>query len=102
MEEYTFDELIVKIHSWANERELIDSNYIKSQFCKVIEELGEAASAITKNQRDELIDGLGDTFVTIIILTMQCGLTPQEVLNAAWDEIKDRKGKTTNGVFIKQ
>jgi hypothetical protein len=35
-------------------------------------------------------------------LTMQCGLTPQEALNSAWNEIKDRKGKTTNGVFIKQ
>ncbi len=81
---------------------MIKPEYIKSQFVKVIEELGEAASAITKNQKEELIDGLGDTFVTIIILTMQCGLTPQEVLNAAWNEIKDRKGKTTGGVFIKQ
>jgi NTP pyrophosphatase (non-canonical NTP hydrolase) len=100
--ELTFDELIENIYGWADEKGLIKPEYIKSQFVKVVEELGEAASAITKNQRDELIDGLGDTFVTIIILTMQCGLTPQEVLNAAWDEIKDRKGKTTNGVFIKQ
>jgi NTP pyrophosphatase (non-canonical NTP hydrolase) len=100
--ELTFDQLIENIYGWADEKGLIKPEYIKSQFVKVVEELGEAASAITKNQRDELIDGLGDTFVTIIILTMQCGLTPQEVLNAAWDEIKDRKGKTTNGVFIKQ
>ncbi len=100
--ELTFDQLIENVHGWADEKGLIKPEYIKSQFVKVIEELGEAASAITKNQRDELIDGLGDTFVTIIILTMQCGLTPQEVLNAAWDEIKDRKGKTTGGVFIKQ
>ena len=42
------------------------------------------------------------TFVTLIILTLQCGLTPQEVLNVAWNEIKDRKGKTNNGVFVKQ
>ena len=100
--ELTFDELIENIYGWADEKGLIKPEYVKSQFVKVIEELGEAASAITKNQRDELIDGLGDTFVTIIILTMQCGLTPQEVLNVAWDEIKHRKGKTTNGVFIKQ
>lgn len=100
--ELTFDQLIENIYGWADEKGLIKPEYIKSQFVKVVEELGEAASAITKNQRDELIDGLGDTFVTIIILTMQCGLTPQEVLNAAWDDIKDRKGKTTNGVFIKQ
>ena len=100
--ELTFDELIVNVHGWADEKGLIKPEYIKSQFCKVIEELGEAASAINKNQRDELIDGLGDTFVTLIILTLQCGLTPQEALGAAWDEIKDRRGTTRNGVFIKQ
>jgi NTP pyrophosphatase (non-canonical NTP hydrolase) len=99
--ELTFDQLIENVHGWADDKGLIDANNIKSQFVKVVEELGEAASAITKNQKEELIDGLGDTFVTLIILTMQCGLTPQEVLNAAWNEIKDRKGKTTNGVFIK-
>jgi NTP pyrophosphatase (non-canonical NTP hydrolase) len=100
--ELTFDQLIVNVHDWANDKGLINPEYVKSQFVKVVEELGEAASAISKNQRDELIDGLGDTFVTLIILTLQCGLTPQEALGAAWDEIKDRKGKTNNGVFIKQ
>jgi len=70
--------------------------------CKVVEELGETASAISKNKPDELIDGLGDTFVTLIILSLQCGVTPQEALNAAWNEIKDRKGKIVSGTFIKQ
>jgi NTP pyrophosphatase (non-canonical NTP hydrolase) len=100
--ELTFDQLIENVYGWANEKDLINPDYVKSQFVKVIEELGEAASAISKNQREELIDGLGDTFVTLIILTLQCGVTPQEVLNVAWNEIKDRKGKTNNGVFIKQ
>lgn len=102
MEELSFDDLIKNVYGWANEKELINPAFIKQQFLKVAEELGETASAISKNKPDELIDGLGDTFVTLIILTMQCGLTPQEALNAAWNEIKDRKGKTTNGVFIKQ
>lgn len=100
--ELTFDQLIENVHGWADEKGLINPDYVKSQFVKVVEELGEAASAISKNQSEELIDGLGDTFVTLIILTLQCGVTPQEVLNVAWNEIKDRKGKTNNGVFIKQ
>ncbi len=102
MEELSFDQLIINVHDWANDKGLIKPEFIKSQFVKTIEELGEAASAISKNKPDELIDGLGDTFVTLIILTMQCGLTPQEALNSAWNEIKHRKGKTTNGVFIKE
>jgi DNA (cytosine-5)-methyltransferase 3A len=102
MEELSFDDLINNVYHWANEKELINPAFIKQQFLKVAEELGETASAISKNKPDELIDGLGDTFVTLIILTMQCGLTPQEALNSAWNEIKHRKGKTTNGVFIKE
>jgi len=29
------------------------------------------------------------------------GLTPSQCLEAAWNEIKDRTGKTVNGVFVK-
>lgn len=102
MEELSFDQLIINVHDWANDKGLIKPEFIKSQMCKVVEELGETASAISKNKPDELIDGLGDTFVTLIILSLQCGVTPQEALNAAWNEIKDRKGKIVSGTFIKQ
>lgn len=102
MEELSFDQLIINVHDWANERELLKPEYVGFQFMKVTEELGETASAITKKKSAEILDGLGDTFVTLIILSMQLGVTPQEALNAAWNEIKDRKGETKNGVFIKQ
>jgi len=39
--------------------------------------------------------------VTIIILSYQLGLSPEECLQSAYDEIKARTGKTVNGVFIK-
>lgn len=102
MEELSFDQLIINVHDWANEKGLIDPSFVKSQFVKCVEELGETASAISKNKPAELLDGLGDTFVTLIILSLQCGVTPQEALNAAWNEIKDRKGKIISGTFIKQ
>lgn len=102
MEELSFDDLIKKVYVWANDKELINPAFIKQQFLKVAEELGETASAISKNKPAELLDGLGDTFVTLIILSLQCGVTPQEALNAAWNEIKDRKGKIISGTFIKQ
>lgn len=102
MEELSFDDLIKKVYVWANDKELINPAFIKQQFLKVAEELGETASAISKNKPAELLDGLGDTFVTLIILSLQCGVTPQEALNAAWNEIKDRKGKIVSGTFIKQ
>lgn len=45
---------------------------------------------------------MGDIFVTLIILCDQLNLDPIECLDRAFNKIKDRKGKTINGVFIKQ
>jgi NTP pyrophosphatase (non-canonical NTP hydrolase) len=67
-----------------------------------LEELGETAGAILKSKEEEIKDGLGDTFVTLIILSKQLGYEPAECLEAAWNEIKDRKGKTQNGIFVKE
>jgi NTP pyrophosphatase (non-canonical NTP hydrolase) len=71
------------------------------QMLKVLEEVGETAGALLKSNEDEIKDGIGDSFVTLIILSRQLGLTPEECLEAAWNEIKDRKGKTQGGVFVK-
>ncbi len=66
-----------------------------------MEEVGETAGALLKSKDDEIKDGIGDAFVTLIILAKQLGLTPNECLEAAWNEIKDRTGKTVDGVFVK-
>jgi len=68
---------------------------------KVLEEVGETAGALLKGNETEIKDGIGDSFVTLIILSKQLGLSPTECLEAAWNEIKDRTGKTVDGVFVK-
>ena len=99
----TFDELIDNITQWADDKGILVSDNIPQQTMKIMEELGETAGAILKNKKtDEVIDGIGDIFVTVIILSKQLGLDPAECLEHAWNEIKDRKGKTVNGTFIKQ
>ena len=98
----TFDNLIENVKVWADDKGILKSENAPKQMMKVIEELGETAGAIAKNKAtDEIQDGIGDTFVTLIILAYQLGLEPADCLEAAWNEIKDRKGKTENGVFIK-
>jgi NTP pyrophosphatase (non-canonical NTP hydrolase) len=67
----------------------------------VLEEVGETAGALLKGNETEIKDGIGDSFVTLIILSKQLGLSPTECLEAAWNEIKDRTGKTVDGVFVK-
>ena len=49
----------------------------------------------------ELIDGLGDVFVTIILAAEMAGLRIEDCLAAAYDEIKGRTGRMTGGVFVK-
>jgi NTP pyrophosphatase (non-canonical NTP hydrolase) len=99
----TFDELIENVRGWADEKGILIKDNAPKQLMKVMEELGETAGAIAKNKKtDEIMDGIGDTFVTVIILAYQMGLNPTECLEAAWNEIKDRKGTTRNGVFVKE
>ena len=94
--------LITKVAVWAKERGLIKEENSTKQFCKVAEEVGEVAAALARGDKEMLKDGIGDVVVTLIILAEQQGLTITECLDAAWQEIKDRKGKTVNGAFIKE
>lgn len=98
----TFDELIENITQWADDKGILSQENAPKQSMKVVEELGETMGAILKSKDEEIKDGLGDTFVTLIILSKQLGYEPSECLEAAWDEIKDRKGKTQNGIFVKE
>lgn len=96
------NELIKKIEQWADDKGLLKEENATRQMLKVMEEMGETASALAKNDRQELRDGIGDVFVTMIILAKQCGFTSYDCLLTAWNEISDRKGVTVNGIFVKE
>lgn len=98
----TADELILSVELWADQRNLLTPDKRPHQMLKVIEEIGETAAALARGNRRELKDGIGDSFVTLIILAAQSGFTATECLDAAYEEIKNRKGTTVNGVFIKE
>ena len=97
----TFDELSDNVLVWAQEKGILVKDNAPKQMLKVLEEVGETAGALLKSNEEEIKDGIGDSFVTLIILSKQLGLTPTECLEAAWNEIKDRTGKTVDGVFVK-
>ena len=96
------ENLISNVVIWADEKQLLKPENSLKQFTKVVEEVGEVASALARNQKEELKDGIGDVVVTLIILAEQQGLSLKECLGAAWEETKDRRGKTVNGAFIKE
>lgn len=89
------------IRQWAADRNLIEGATSQAQTVKLFEEGGEVAHAVARNDRDALKDGIGDMIVVLTILAAQNGLTVEECVGAAYDEIKDRKGVMRDGVFIR-
>ena len=92
---------IGKIRKWAEERGLYDKGDTKTQALKLVEEVGETAKAIIKQDEAEIKDGLGDIFVVLVNLAHLAGYDLEDCIEAAWDEIKNRKGSMKNGSFAK-
>ena len=101
MDEPTFDELIYSVKLWAAARGILYKPDVSRQMLKVMEEVGETAASIARGDKKLIRDGIGDSFVTLIILAYQLNQDPVDCLRAAWNEIKDRKGKVVDGIFIK-
>ena len=143
----TLQELQVLILQWAKEKDLLKFENAPKQRLKLLEEVGETAGAILKNNHEGVKDGIGDIFVVLVILSDQLSeeilfetygvakdneedfvflfdnilnsnrlyfslaylndicrkldLDLTECANLAWNEIKDRKGNTIDGTFIK-
>lgn len=97
----TLDQLVKQVETWSVDKNLHNGNSDR-QALKFYEEAGEIGfAALSRSNKDALKDGIGDTVVTLIILAQQQGWTLEECLQYAYDEIKNRKGKTINGTFVK-
>lgn len=94
------NELVQAVEEWSMNKGL-DKADSKAQFTKVVEEVGEVASALARSDKELLQDGIGDVVVTLVILAQQNGMTLEECLNTAYNEIKGRTGKMVNGTFVK-
>ena len=90
------------IRDWAEERGLYDKGDTKTQFCKLMEEAGELGRAILKDNQVEFVDAIGDMVVVLTNMAMLGGTSIETCIDAAYDEIKNRKGKMVNGTFVKQ
>ena len=89
------------IRMWAQERGLYDKGDPKTQTLKLMEEAGEICRAVLKNDKPEIIDGIGDCVVVLTNLAYLADTTIEECIDAAYDEIKDRTGRMSNGTFKK-
>lgn len=90
------------IRQWAEARNLIKGSDSFRQMTKLVEEIGEIAHGIAKQRTGEIADGIGDAVVVLTILAAQQGIHIEDCIELAWQEIKDRKGRMVDGVFIKE
>jgi len=92
--------LINQITDWHHDKNLIEGSTDKDQLAKLIQEMGELSDNICKGKTP--IDDIGDIIVVLINIAVRNKLTITECLENAYDDIKDRKGKMVNGIFIKE
>jgi len=90
------------IRDWADERGLYENGDPKTQALKLTEEVGETCRAILKGDMPEIIDGIGDCVVVLTNLAELVGVPIEICIEAAYDEIKNRKGKMANGTYVKE
>lgn len=92
----------INIRGWAHQRNLIIGSTPEKQTVKLLEEVGELAAGVARNDGAKIMDGIGDAVVVLTILAEMYGVTIESCIQMAYDEIKDRKGKMVNGVFVKE
>jgi len=117
----TTEQLHWKVVEWAQDRNIVPkqslfnpiTNYAYSsvenlkefrtaQFTKLQEEVDELKQAIEDDNLDEMIDAVGDIMVCLSIQAESFDFTLTECFVEAYDQIKDRKGKMVDGVFVKE
>tara|TARA_B100001778_G_C18567883_1_gene621026 strand:+ start:776 stop:1069 length:294 start_codon:yes stop_codon:yes gene_type:complete len=88
------------ISQWHRDRNLIDGSSDKDQYMKLIQEAGELSDSLCKGK--DVRDDIGDIMVVLINIMIRNNLTINECLAKAYGDIKDRKGKMIDGVFVKE
>jgi NTP pyrophosphatase (non-canonical NTP hydrolase) len=99
----SFSALISAVEAWAADRDILKHSTPTAQLMKTVSELGELADATLHDDKPDIVDGIGDVLVTLIIYAKLQGVSLPHCLESAYNTIKDRKGRlTASGVFLKE
>ena len=116
------------IRNWAEKRGIYDKGDTKTQFLKLIEEVGELGKAILTKDIAETKDAIGDIIIVLTNLTELANkdifvkeyyedivgdggrpilqqesldISIEDCVNSAYEVIAKRTGKMENGTFVK-
>jgi NTP pyrophosphatase (non-canonical NTP hydrolase) len=91
-----------RVAQWAEDRNLIEGSTPRLQMTKLFEECEELSHALQDSDLGETIDAIGDIQVVLGVICTQLKISIDDCREAAWEQIKDRKGKMVDGVFVKE
>jgi len=94
------DILLKNIAQWHRDRNLIEGSNDKDQVCKLIQEVGELSDNVCKGK--DVRDDIGDIIVVLVNIAERHGLSLTECIEVAYNDIKDRRGKMVDGIFVKE
>jgi len=89
------------IRSWATDKGIYDKGNARTQYLKLMEESGELAEALLKNDEAEIQDAIGDMIVVLTSIAKFKGMFIEDCIKSAYDVIAKRTGKMINGTFVK-
>ena len=99
----SWTEYEMKVLRWAEDRRIVPNSTPLAQAIKTHEELGELLSALHRGDHAEMVDAYGDVLVTLVIGAALADVDLTRCLEAAYEQIKDRKGTLrADGVFVKE
>ena len=95
-------EIFDLIRQWAKEKGILDKGDPKTQLIKLYEETGELSQSLLNNDKEGIIDAIGDMIVVLTNLAALENLNVEDCIDSAYKVIAQRKGKMINGTFVKQ
>lgn len=96
-----YNELEALVIAWAEQKGIFEKGNPDAQCEKTFEEVTELSAAIYENNKEEVIDALGDILVTIIIQAEMQGLKLEDCLLSAYNVISKRTGVMVEGKFVR-
>jgi len=94
-------EIFSNIRTWAEQKGIFEKGDVKTQYIKLQEEAGELAKALLNNDKEEIIDAIGDCVVVLTNLSKLAGYNIEDCILSAYSIINKRTGKMIDGTFVK-
>jgi len=99
----SYAEKELKVIRWSEARQIIPNSTPMAQAIKACEEINELVDALRDSNKAEAIDAVGDTVVCLINVCALMDVNLTDCLEAAYEQIKDRKGyMNADGLFVKE